>query len=90
MGHKETLLRQFWDAVLPPVEPTTPSTESTFSRHELNERDRARDELWSENDEERDRKREVIRGMWVRVNSALLAKRASEVSSPLLRSDLFI
>ncbi|RXK35273.1 hypothetical protein M231_07471 [Tremella mesenterica] len=79
MNHKESLLIPFWDAILPPIEPSTPSTESTFSRHEQNERERARDALWSEEDEDRDRKREMIRGMWVRVNGALLAKRATEM-----------
>jgi SIT4-associating protein SAP185/190 len=44
------------------------------------ERDRARDEFWSDADEERDRKREIIRGMWVKVNGALITKRTTEVS----------
>jgi SIT4-associating protein SAP185/190 len=43
-------------------------------------RDRARDEFWSDADEERDRKREIIRGMWVKVNGALITKRTTEVS----------
>jgi SIT4-associating protein SAP185/190 len=50
-----------------------------MSLYEQSERDRARDEFWSEEDEERDRRREVIRGLWMRVNATLLTKRTSEV-----------
>ena len=81
MSNKEYFLKPFWDAVLPPIEPESPSTESSMmSRYEQSERGRARDEFWSEQDEERDRKREVIRGYWTRINGALLNKRTLEVS----------
>ena len=81
MAHKDTLLRPFWDAVLPVQEVSTPSTvdSSRMSRQEQSERERARDEFWSEKDEERERKREVIRGLWTRVNGALISKRTTEV-----------
>ncbi len=79
MASKEALLTPFWDAVLPPVPEEVPS-------HDRSEQDRARDEFWSEEDEERDRKREVIRGMWVRVNGTLMAKRTTEVRIPKRRS----
>jgi SIT4-associating protein SAP185/190 len=91
MSNRDALLRPFWDAVLPPVEPgpTTPSTDGSLSRSriEQSERERARDEFWSEKDEERDKKREVIRGMWTRVNGNLMSKRTHEVrlrSRPVL------
>lgn len=73
ISNKDTLLQPFWDAVLPPDgRPSTPSPSHS-------DRERARDEFWSELDEERDRKREVIRGMWTRVNGALMQKRTHEV-----------
>ena len=72
MANKEALLTPFWDAALPPD-----LTDDT--RHDRSERERARDEFWSKEDEERDRKREVIRGMWVRVNGTFMAKRTTEV-----------
>ena len=71
MSHKDTLLKPFWDAVLPDV--PSPAYES--------EKERARDEFWSDADEERDRKREIIRGMWTRVNGALMHKRTHEVGT---------
>ncbi|WVQ72127.1 hypothetical protein IAR50_001672 [Cryptococcus sp. DSM 104548] len=74
----DTLLTPFWDAVLPPIEPSTPTSEG-FSRREAGERDRVRNEFWSEKDEERDRRREIIRGLWMRVNAALLIKRGPEM-----------
>lgn len=87
MTHKENLLRPFWDAVLSTVDPDPPSTdeEMSQSRHEQSEKDRARDEFWSEEDEERHRKRETIRGLWTRVNGSLLQKRPQEVSQKYLR-----
>jgi len=69
MSHKDTLLKPFWDTVLPDV--PSPTYDS--------ERERARDEFWTDDDEERDRKREIIRGMWTRVNGALMHKRTHEV-----------
>ncbi len=73
MASKDALLTPFWDAVLP-------ANLTEDSRQDRSERERARDEFWSEEDEERDRKREVIRGMWVRVNGMFMAKRTIEVS----------
>ena len=75
MSNKEALLQPFWDAVLPPIDP------SDLTRQDVSERERARDEFWSDEDEERDRKREVIRGMWTRVNGAVMQKRTHEVGS---------
>jgi SIT4-associating protein SAP185/190 len=69
MSHKDTLLTPFWDAVLPDVP----------SRVYESEKEQARDEFWSDADEERDRKREIIRGLWTRVNGALMQKRTHEV-----------
>lgn len=85
MSNKESLLKPFWDSVLPPVEPTSPNTEDPMSksRIEQSERERARDEFWSDKDEERDRKREVIRGFWTRVNGALMTKRTHDVGLSL-------
>ncbi|KAK8854680.1 hypothetical protein IAR55_003419 [Kwoniella newhampshirensis] len=82
MRNPEHLLTPFWDAVLPPLDPTTPTTETsstTLSRHEAGERERARHEFWSDADEERDRRREMIRGMWMRVNGTLMTKRTTEM-----------
>lgn len=72
MSNKEALLTPFWDAILPP-------DLAGDAGNDRSERERARDEFWSELDEERDRKREVIRGMWVRVNGTFMAKRTTEV-----------
>nr|XP_019011578.1 uncharacterized protein I206_03680 [Kwoniella pini CBS 10737]OCF50359.1 hypothetical protein I206_03680 [Kwoniella pini CBS 10737] len=83
--HSDYLLAPFWDAVLPPLDVDDPKAEpivapsTTTSRQRAGEKERARNEFWSDKDEERDKKREVIRGMWVRVNQALLAKRAPEM-----------
>ena len=71
MASRDALLTPFWDAVLP--------DKAAEEFNDRSERERARDEFWSDNDEERDRKREVIRGMWVRVNGTLMAKRTTEV-----------
>jgi SIT4-associating protein SAP185/190 len=81
MSHKDNLLRPFWDAVLSPVDPNPPATdkEVSDSRHDQGEKERARDEFWSDEDEERHRKRETIRGLWTRVNGTLLLKRPQEV-----------
>lgn len=81
--NQDSLLRPFWDTVLPPIQPSTPSTEDSMSRsrHEQTEKERARDEFWSEEDEERHRKQEAIRGMWTRINGNLLQKRPSEVTA---------
>lgn len=73
MSHKDRLLRPFWEAVLPPI------AEDQQSRHEQGERERARDEFWSDEDEERHRQRETIRGFWTRINASLLLKRPQEV-----------
>nr|XP_018261596.1 uncharacterized protein I303_06036 [Kwoniella dejecticola CBS 10117]OBR83754.1 hypothetical protein I303_06036 [Kwoniella dejecticola CBS 10117] len=81
----EYLLAPFWDAVLPSMDDATSngepdlSSSAIISRQQAGERERARNEFWSEKDEERDRKREVIRGMWARVNGTLMAKRAPEM-----------
>ncbi|WVO14470.1 hypothetical protein L204_102105 [Cryptococcus depauperatus] len=83
----DTLLTPFWDAVLPSMEPMTPTTEgpsslassTVLSQQEASERERARNEFWSEKDEERDRKIEIIRALWMRVNSSLLMKRGPEM-----------
>lgn len=82
MTHKDNLLRPFWDAVLSTIESDPPTTEEEMSqsRHEQSERDRAVAEFWSDEDEERHRKRETIRGLWTRVNGSLLQKRPQEVS----------
>jgi SIT4-associating protein SAP185/190 len=80
MSNKEALLRPFWDAVLPPISPSSPSSEPS-DLFDKTERERARDGYWSEVDEERDRKREVIRGMWMRINAAFVTKRTHEVGS---------
>jgi SIT4-associating protein SAP185/190 len=37
------------------------------------------DEFWSDEDEERHRQRETIRGFWTRINASLLLKRPQEV-----------
>jgi len=80
MSNKEGLLRPFWEAVLPPLDPPTSTVDEIASNRPLqSERDRARDEFWSEEDEERDRKREMIRGMWVKVNGSFLSKRTTEM-----------
>jgi hypothetical protein len=72
----------FWDAILPPLPSVTDKSEqeTVKDRHEQGEKERARDEFWSAEDEERERKREIIRGMWVRVNGHLMLKRPTEVS----------
>lgn len=82
MSHKDALLRPFWEAVLPPITPSTETNEDVLShsRHEQGERERARDEFWSDEDEERHRRRETIRGYWTRINASLLTKRPQEVS----------
>ena len=80
MNNRENFLTPFWDAVVPSIAPSTPSTDSMASQQEQSERHRARDEFWSNEDEERDRRREIIRGMWVKVNGTLLVKRPIEVS----------
>lgn len=74
MNHKDTLLRPFWDQVVLPLDA------HPRSARERTERERARLAYWTEDDEERERKREVIRGMWMRVNASLLQKRTTEVS----------
>lgn len=75
MSHKEQLLRPFWDAVLAPSDP-----KGTAVSHALKtERDRAASQFWTDEDEERERKREVIRGLWMRVNASFLQKRTTEV-----------
>ncbi|KAK6910784.1 hypothetical protein I203_104816 [Kwoniella mangroviensis CBS 8507] len=79
------LLLPFWDAVLPPLDASSPNGESSLassmilSRQQAGERERARNEFWNEKDEERDRRREVIRGMWMRVNGVLMTKRTPEM-----------
>nr|XP_019044808.1 hypothetical protein I302_06722 [Kwoniella bestiolae CBS 10118]OCF23738.1 hypothetical protein I302_06722 [Kwoniella bestiolae CBS 10118] len=81
----EYLLGPFWDAILPPIDANTPNGESSLassmilSRQQAGERERARNEFWDDKDEERDRRREVIRGMWMRVNGALMTKRTPEM-----------
>ncbi|WVF67561.1 hypothetical protein IAT40_002319 [Kwoniella sp. CBS 6097] len=84
--HADYLLAPFWDAVLPPIDPNSPcssegimASSMIMSRQEAGERERARNEFWSDKDEERDRRREVIRGMWMRVNGALMTKRTPEM-----------
>lgn len=73
LSHKDALLRPFWNCVVPCLEQPHPDAE------EWSERERARLLFWTDEDEERERKREVIRGMWMRVNASLLQKRATEV-----------
>ncbi|WVQ95068.1 hypothetical protein IAU59_002160 [Kwoniella sp. CBS 9459] len=84
--HADHLLGPFWDAVLPPINSDSPTSSEgimarsmIMSRQEAGERERARNEFWSDKDEERDRRREVIRGMWMRVNGALMTKRTPEM-----------
>lgn len=77
LANKETLLRPFWDAVIPPIPDDDDSPESLYESSELY---RARVEYGTDEDDERDRKREVIRGLWVKVNGSLLTKRTHEVS----------
>ncbi|WWC90494.1 uncharacterized protein L201_005430 [Kwoniella dendrophila CBS 6074] len=83
--NSEYLLGPFWDAVLPPLSSRTingdPSLASSLiiSRQQAGERERARNEFWDEKDEEREKKREMIRGMWMRVNGALMTKRTPEM-----------
>ncbi|GMK57546.1 hypothetical protein CspeluHIS016_0403800 [Cutaneotrichosporon spelunceum] len=72
MSHKSTLLEPFWESVLPPAEK---KSDVVLER----ERERARIMFWTDDDEERDRKREVIRGLWMRVNASLLQKRTTEM-----------
>ena len=85
MNNTEELLKPFWDAVLPDPEPSTPSTESSVSRQELTERERITYQYRSEADDERDRKRELLRGRWGRVNGYLLLKRTPKVGHPATR-----
>lgn len=100
MSFKETLLRPFWDAVIPMLDRdkatigvdlgTLVQDASTDDpevlarrRRELfkqTEMQRARQEFWSEEDEERERKREVIKGLWSKVIVSLITKRTTEVS----------
>jgi SIT4-associating protein SAP185/190 len=77
----EFLLTPFWEVVLPPLRPSSPTSNESASqmRREQTEKERARDEFWSDEDEERHRKQEAIRGMWTRINGTLLTKRPSEV-----------
>lgn len=79
LSNKETLLRPFWDAVVPPLRsrPKEPTAEDLFEEGEVY---RARTEFGTDEDDERDRKREVIRGLWVKVNGGLITKRTTEVS----------
>lgn len=84
MSHKETLLTPFWDAVIPPLDGKGVDSELQC------EKERAHLAFWTDEDEERERKREVIRGLWMRVNASLLQKRTTEVgrvSEALLTSD---
>lgn len=74
MGHKDTLLEPFWDAVIPPLDEHEAT--SALGR----EKERAHLAFWTDEDEERERKREVTRGLWMRVNASLLQKRSTEVS----------
>lgn len=76
MMHKEALLRPFIDSVLPAVEKVDESRKAQFRRSEM---ERARIEFWTEEDEERDRKKEVIIGLWSKVLASLLTKRTTEV-----------
>jgi SIT4-associating protein SAP185/190 len=73
--------------VIPPV-PTGAEEEvrmTPAALYEVSEAYRARVEFGSDEDDERDRKREIIRGLWVKVNGNLITKRTHEVS---LRSEL--
>ncbi|WVQ80146.1 hypothetical protein IAT38_002251 [Cryptococcus sp. DSM 104549] len=87
MRNADTLLTPFWNAVLPPIEPSTPTTAGSAAtastiataRQEAGERERARKEFWSDEDEERDRRREMIRGLWIRVNTGLLSRRPQDM-----------
>ncbi|ORX38413.1 SIT4 phosphatase-associated protein-domain-containing protein [Kockovaella imperatae] len=79
MSNAEEILKPFWDAVLPNAEPSTPSTESSVSRQEITERERISYQFRTDVDEERDRKREMLRCRWARVNGHLLAKRPSKM-----------
>jgi SIT4-associating protein SAP185/190 len=74
MNHKDTLLRPFWAAVVPALDDKQPDA------WERSERERARLLFWTDADEERERKMEIIRGMWMRVNASFLQKRTTEVS----------
>jgi SIT4-associating protein SAP185/190 len=81
LQNKDTLLRPFWDAVIPPV-PTGADEEAANTPealYEVSEAYRARVEFGSEADDEQDRKREIIRGLWVKVNLNLMTKRTHEV-----------
>lgn len=82
LQNKDTLLRPFWDTVIPPVPTGDDEVEanSAKSLYETSEGYRARVEYGSDDDDERDRKREIIRGLWVKVNGNLLTKRTHEVS----------
>ncbi|TXT15631.1 hypothetical protein VHUM_00134 [Vanrija humicola] len=75
MSHKEHLLRPFWDAVLAPSDPNGAPVSHALKA----ERDRAASQFWTDEDEERERKREVIRGLWMRVNASFLQKRTTEM-----------
>lgn len=74
LSHKDTLLTPFWDAVIPPLDDKN-VVDPALAR----EKARAHTAFWTDEDEERERKREVIRGMWMRVNASLLQKRTTEV-----------
>lgn len=81
LSNKDTLLRPFWDAVIPPVHTGAEEEEANTPRalYEVSEAYRARVEFGTDEDDERDRKREIIRGLWVKVNGNLIAKRSHEV-----------
>jgi SIT4-associating protein SAP185/190 len=81
MSNKDALLIPFWNAVLPPIAGGSAAqahSESTAA-WEKHERERAHQLFWTEEDEERERKREIVRGLWMRVNNSLLQKRTTEM-----------
>jgi SIT4-associating protein SAP185/190 len=80
MLYKETLLRPFFDAIMPDTASHTSvaedDAETIFRR---TEKERAKLQYWSDEDEERERKREVIVGLWCKVMVSLISKRTTEV-----------
>lgn len=73
MLYKDTLLRPFFDSLAP--EET--STQDPFRASEM---ERAKMQYWTDEDEDRERKREVIIGLWCKVMVSLITKRTPEVS----------
>jgi SIT4-associating protein SAP185/190 len=74
-AYTRTLLVPFFEAVVP-ASPPAEDAQSIFRRTEI---ERAKMHYWTTEDEERERKRDVIIGLWCKVMLSLMSKRAPEV-----------